>query len=170
MDAAWQRSFRERMHRFELQRHPGQGELSLSIKVRVVSGCFHREHSPHAYALIDRHLAGLSPAEAEFSFEEHESGPEILAYIALTTAGLTLAKSAIDLVTAIIKARSEGVKKGDNPSEPVELIVRRIHDAEQFREEIVFRYGHDDPVDNAVIEKALNKAARKLTSKKKRKK
>ena len=169
MDNAWRKTFRDRMHHFEARRSARPGELSVSIKVRVASGCFHREHSPLAYALIDRHLDALSPPDAEFSLEEHESGPEILAYLALTTAGLTVAKSVIDLVTAIIKARSEGVKKGDKPAEPVELIVRRIHDADEFREEIVVRYGRDDRIDPKVIDERLNEALRKLAQKKKTK-
>jgi hypothetical protein len=75
-----------------------------------------------------------------------------LLYLAVTTAGLSLAKSIVDLITAIIKARSEGIKKGDDPSEPLELIVRRVHDAQEFREETVLRIGHKDAVDEAKVE------------------
>ena len=130
MDPLWPATFRARMHGFEARRPPQPGEVSVSIKVRVVSGCFHREHSPHAYALIHQHLNHPSPPEAEFAFEEHESGPEILVYVA---AGVALAKSVIDLVVAIIKARSEGVRKGDSPSHPVELVVRRTVEGGTFR-------------------------------------
>ena len=31
-------------------------EVVISLKVRAPRGCFHREHSPHAYALIDLDL------------------------------------------------------------------------------------------------------------------
>jgi hypothetical protein len=123
MDAQWQEAFRARMRRFEIRRQPKPNELSLSIKIRVRSGCFHREHSPHAYALIDQQLGKLLPSETGLVFEEHETGPEVLVYVAVATAGLTLAKSVIDLVTAIIKTRSAGVEKGDRPSEPLELVV-----------------------------------------------
>ena len=85
--------------------------------------------------------------------------------MAVATAGLSLAKSVIDLVTAIIKARSEGVKKGDRPAEPLELIVRSIDDGRQFREEMVFRIGHNDPVDPKVIEKQVDEVLRKLLNK-----
>lgn len=74
--------------------------MELSIKLRVVSGCFHGEHSPRAYELIDLHLVGSSPG---LEYVEHESGPELLAYLAVATAGITLAKSVIDLITAIIR-------------------------------------------------------------------
>ena len=104
----------------------------------------------------------LSPPDVELALEEHESGPELLVYLAVTTAGITLAKSVIDLVTAITKARSEGVKKGDSLSDPIELIVRRVGDGDEFREEVVLRVGHKDPVDAKAIEEQLNKALSKL--------
>jgi hypothetical protein len=162
VDGEWQETFRNRMRGFEARRAPKSGEAAVSIKVRVTSGCFHREHSPRAYELIDRSLAKLSSSDGSFAVEEHESGPEILVYLALTTAGLSLAKSIIDLITAIIKARSEGISKGDSPADPVELIVRRVHNAQEFREETVLRVGHKDAVDEAKVERQLKDALRKL--------
>jgi hypothetical protein len=162
VDREWQETFRNRMRGFEARRAPQPGEAAVSIKVRVASGCFHREHSPRAYELIDRSLTKLPGSDGSFAFEEHESGPEILLYLAVTTAGLSLAKSIVDLITAIIKARSEGIKKGDHPSEPLELIVRRVHDAQEFREETVLRIGHKDTVDEAKVEQQLKDALRKL--------
>jgi len=58
----------------------------------VTSGCFHREHSPHAYVLIDRDLDGLTRDPA-VSFVEHENGPELLVELALATAGLGLERA-----------------------------------------------------------------------------
>ena len=84
------------MLRFE-QQHPSKdGRVAASIKLRVDSGCFHRSCCPHAYDLIDEHLASVNPDDAGLTFEEHESGPEILVYLAVTTAGLTVAKSVKD--------------------------------------------------------------------------
>jgi len=137
------------------------GEVAVSIKVRIRSGCFHRDCSPRAYELIDRRLSKLG-LDAQFGFEEHESGPEILVYLAITTAGLSLAKSVIDLITTIIKARSEGIKKGDRPSDPVELIVRRVHNRQEFREETVLRVGPKEALDETKIEQQLKDALRKL--------
>jgi hypothetical protein len=162
VDREWQETFRNRMRGFEAGRAPKPGEAAVSIKVRVASGCFHREHSPRAYELIDRGLAKLSGADGSFAFEEHESGPEILLYLAVTTAGLSLAKSIVDLITAIIKARSEGIKKGDSPSHPLELIVRRFHGTEEFREETVLRVGHKDTLDESKMEQELKDALQKL--------
>lgn len=89
VDREWQETFRNCMRGFEARRAPGPGEAAVSIKVRVVSGCFHREHSPRAYELIDRSLTKLPGSDGSFAFEEHESGTEILVYLALTTAGLS---------------------------------------------------------------------------------
>jgi hypothetical protein len=155
----WQRTFRDRMKGFGRRRPPALGEIALSVKIRVTSGCFHREHSPRAYDLIDSSLAGST---ADLQFEEHESGPELLVYLAAATAGLTLAKSVIDLITAIIKARSEGVKKGDQPDAPLELIIRRIDDHTGFREETVLRIGHAEPADPDLIKNQVAESLKKL--------
>jgi len=162
MDAEWEKASRQRMRGFGTRRRQQLGEVALSIKIRVVSGCFHREHSPRAYAAIDSQLAHVSP---DLQFVEHESGPELLVYLAVATAGITLAKSGIDLVAAILKARSEGVKKGDKPDAPLELIVRRIDDGREFHEEIVLRIGHSQPIDQDVIEKQVDEALRALLKK-----
>ena len=167
MDTKWQETFRVRMRRFEAHR-PGRGASpAVSIKVRVSSGCFHREHSPRAYEIID-HAVSASPTDSPFSFEEHESGPELLVYVAATTAGISLAASVINLITAIIKARSEGIRNGDRPSDPLELIVRRIDEAAGFREEIVLRVASTDRVQKKQITDVLTKAVRKLLKERKR--
>jgi hypothetical protein len=150
------------MDGFRQLQPPKPGEIAVSIKVRVTSGCFHREHSPKAYCMIEHHLYSISPDQAVFEFQEHESGPEILVYLAVTTAGLTLAKSVIDLVTAIIKARCDGIRQGDKPNDPLELIIRRTCKEGQFTEDKVLRVGPHENVDRSVIEQDLKKAAEKL--------
>jgi len=137
MDTYWRSQFAERMKRFGKENR--EGYLPISIKVRVTGGCFHREHSPEAYRIIDEKLAESALGLPEFCFEEHESGPELLVWAAVTTAGLTLAKSIIELITAILKARSEGRKKGDSPAEPLELIVRGHWKDEEYFEEKILR-------------------------------
>ena len=163
MSTAWEREFLQRMRTFEARRPPRPGEVSVSIKVRVTSGCFHRAHSPSAYALIDESLAGIPPTDF-LEFEEHESGPELLVYVA---AGVTLATSVINLIAAIIKARSDGVKKGDRPTDPIELIVRRVDDGSEYREEVLLRFSAQDAVSNKAIGRALTQALRRITKGKK---
>jgi hypothetical protein len=151
MDAEWQKTFQERMNRFEERRSPRGNGVAVSIKIRVRSGCFHREHSPHAYRQIDQNLRISRLSGTDLEFEEHESGPELLVYLAVATAGISLAKSVIDLITTIIKARADGIKAGDTPSAPLELIVRRVDRGSEFLEEVVLRVGHTDPLDEKVL-------------------
>ena len=162
MNTAWPFEFRERMRRFEGRRKPCPGEVAVSIKIRVSSGCFHREHSPRAYELIDQSLRTLATTDTTVDFEEHESGPEILAYVVLAAAGLNLAAAIVNVITAIIRARSEGIKKGDHPSAPLHLIVRRVHDAEGVREEQVLTIGHTDAINEAQLQERLTEALRQL--------
>jgi hypothetical protein len=165
MDPVWKSEFRARMQSFESQRPPHGREVSVSLKVRIISGCFHREHSPHAYTLIDQQLASIpSSQRPEFAFVEHESGPELLVYLALTTAGVTLAKSVIDLIISIIKARAEGIKAGDRPSDPIEVIVRRVGDGDKYAEETVLRIGYSDSTKPVEIEARINEALKRLVS------
>ena len=152
MDAYWQSEFRKRMQQFG---SASEGFEQVSIKMRAPSGCFHREHSPQAYQIIDHYLAHADFPGVRFHFEEHESGPEILVYLAVTAAGLGFAKSVVELVTAIIKARSEGIKRGDNPRYPLELIVRGHDKGGKFFENKVLDIPPGKPVTVKLIEDAL---------------
>jgi hypothetical protein len=167
MDKVWLSQFQKRMQNFDAVK---SDELfPASIKIRPTGGCFHREHSPYAYKLIDEYLATNNFADGNGKIEEHESGPELLVYLAVTAAGLGAVKSVVELITAIIKARSEGTKKGDTPSAPLELIVRgHSKDGEYFEETIL----HVPPGHNLTIkevEKALagTKQFKKIKRKKK---
>jgi len=161
MNDEWNRIFRNRMRDFKAQHLIPQGAIPISIKVRVTSGCFHREHSSYAYSLIDKQL-NETIMNNEITLNEHESGPELLIFVAAITAGISLAKSIIDLIVVIIKARSEGIKKGDHPESPLELIVRRTYKDKEFREEMVLRIGHDETVDREMVEKRLKQSISNL--------
>lgn len=146
------------------------GLVPVSIKVRVTSGCFHREHSPQAYRLIDDYLTSSDLSDVHCRFEEHESGPELLVYLAVTTVGLNFAKSVIELITAIIKARSDGIKKGDRPSDPLELIIRgHSKDGEYFEEPILRIPSHQD-ITAKQIKEALAKRTRQPQKRQRKKK
>jgi hypothetical protein len=169
MSSLWKNDFRHRIELFE-NSLSGKGKgKAISIKIRVTGGCFHREHSPIAYRIIDSHLESYPPNNGEFSFIEHESGPELLVFVALGTAGITLAKSVIDLITVMIKARSEGAKKGDRHGYPVELIVRGFDD-DEVKEEIVLRFDSHDPIDREFIKESLEKKVSTMLTKPKKKK
>ena len=151
----WIDEFQHRMQDFEHQHRKQEDSVPVSIKVRVTSGCFHREHSPHAYRLIDELLHSPHLKDEQISFKEHESGPELLAYIVLTAGVLNIAASVINLITAIIKARSEGIKRGDHPSAPVELIVRRVNKNGKLQEKRILTFHPNDKVNAKLIRKAL---------------
>lgn len=162
MDPGWESQFRRRMRAFELGRTTGddggarldQGSRDFGMLPprALASGV-----RPH------RRAAPLDAAGTTFAFEEHESGPELLVLLALATSGLGLAKSVVDLIITIIKARQEGIARGDTPSDPVELIVRRM-DGELFREEIVLRIGHREGVDRAEIKTLFKDAIERLAA------
>lgn len=153
VDNNWLAGFRHTVGDFQ-RRQKGSGQV-VSIKVRIESGCFHREHSPEAYKIIDARLR--RPIES-VEFIEHESGPELLLYLAVTAGALSLAKSAVELVTEIFKARATGIKKGDHPRDPLVLIVRRVDDKDEYREDVIRHIGHTDGIDSSVIEKELTAA------------
>lgn len=157
----WKDAFRRRMFEFGKEAPSGDRGVPFSIKIRVTGGCFHREHSPSAYRIIDDYLSSLSKPDCCFRFEEHESGPEILVYLALTTAGITLTASVINLIVTILKARSEGIKKGDRPHESLEIIIRRIQRNGELIEEKIMRIGNNDLIDKEKIKKELEKSAKK---------
>lgn len=162
-DIKWEREFGQRMHRFARIRPPRAGQIPISIKVRVTGGCFHREDSPQAYKIIDRRLAKM--ALDEVGLEEHESGPELLVLVSIASAAVSIAASVVSIIATIVKARSEGIQKGDWPSEPLELIIRRIDEGESVKEEIVLRIGHDERLDEEMLEQKLSKALSHLVKK-----
>lgn len=153
MTGGWEAEFRQRILVFEAGRGPGV----ISVKIRVTSGCFHREHSPHAYALIDAQLQKTEASGIELV--EHENGPELLAILDHVGS----AAGVIGLALSILKARRSGVKDGDQPREPVEVIVRGFDEAGALREETVLRVAADDDVTRAVVEQALTRALREVS-------
>lgn len=161
----WEYEFHRRMERF----HPSssvEGEgIPISIKIRPTGGCFHRQCSPIAYQIIDEYLQ--SHPISDFEFEEHESGPELLVYLAFATAGMSLTANIINLITAIIKARTEGIQRGDHRDTPLELIVRGFDENGALREEKVLTIETWENVSDELIEKALLTTTSKMIPQKK---
>ena len=163
MSSSWEFDLRNRLDTFHHRQKPSTQGISVSIKVRVTGGCYHREHSPIAYKVIDKHLSSMRLDES-ISFGEHESGPELLVYLMFGTAVLTLSKSIIDLITAFIKARSDGIKKGDRPSEPLELIVRTFDKDGKLAEETVLHIDSRHAPARKHIQLALEQAINRMLS------
>lgn len=153
----WEKEFRSRINAFEANRSQKGEGLALSIKI-YGSGCFHREHSPYAYRIIDGYLNSHHLKYDEVEFIEHESGPELLVYLALGTAAISLSKSILDLIITIIKSRQEGIKRGDRHQDSFELVVRGFDKKGNIKEDRIlkiFKFDSSSNVDVEVIEKLL---------------
>jgi hypothetical protein len=124
--------------------------------------------------MIDDYVRQADLSRIQYQIVEHETGPEILVYLSLTAAGLGFVKSIIDLITTIIKARSEGIKRGDVPNDPLELIVRGyLKDGEYFEEKILRIGPKSHPTSKQIkdalatldVKKSNKKRTRQLTRK-----
>lgn len=136
----------------------------ITIKIRAERGCFCRSHSKETNKLIDEIVRNNHTHE--FDYHEHESGPEIIAWLALGTAGLTVTKSLIDLITSIINACKEGRKKGDHQNGKLMLIVRDIYRTENSTEEVVLEIYDNDLIDSTKVKKAIESGINKKFNKK----
>ena len=134
----------------------------ITIKIRIEQGCFCEHHSPETNRLINEIMRGHDPRE--FDYYHHESGPEIIAWLALGTAGLTVTKSLIDLITAIINACKKGKAKNDNQHGKLILIVRDTHRTDSSEEEIVLELYENDTVTSEIVQKAIEKGVGKRFS------
>jgi len=101
---------------------PKEYEKYISIKLSPPSGCCCSHCWPFTWQKINETIAPSGPVEhegdsliekdeSEFVLESHESGPEIIIYLALATASATLAKSVIDLITTIVKGLTNESRK-----------------------------------------------------------
>ena len=93
------------------------------LKLSPNSGCCCSHCLPETWNIINDYISPVGPIKHEgdeliqndfgeqFVLEQHESGPEIIIYLATITASATLLKSIIDLIITIIKAFSSENKK-----------------------------------------------------------
>ena len=119
--------------------------------------------------IIDKYIHAHQKDEG-ISFIEHESGPEVLAYVLVAAGVINLSASVINFITAIIKARSEGIKQGDYPSHPIELIVRGFGKDGKLKDEKILTFHAHDKVDARVIKAALLQSFEEKTPDKSKKK
>jgi len=157
----WNDELNQRLARF-IKKHPSEYESEpISIKVRAEGGCFHKSCCPYALNLIYNKNEELDGEKYEYI--EHESGPEIIAYIGLATSGVLIAKSIIELITTIIKARFEGQKQGDgHKGNPVTLIIRKTQKGKEVIEEKIMTFHEHDMVSSEIVEKLLVDGYKKL--------
>jgi hypothetical protein len=109
-------------HAIKLLGTPQEYDKYLSIKLSPPSGCCCSHCWPETWRAVNSHISPYGPVDHEgdaaigdgddkYVLESHESGPEIIAYIALATASTTLAKSIIDLITTFVKSLSKEHRK-----------------------------------------------------------
>ena len=114
-----------------LLKTPKEYEKYISIKLSPPSGCCCSHCWPETWQIINQTIAPCGPIKHEgdalikkdgntFILEQHESGPEIVIYLALATASATLIKSVIDLITAIIKGLS-----GEHRKQPPRIKISK---------------------------------------------
>lgn len=102
---------------------PGEYEKYISIKLFPLGiYCCCSDCLPETWSIVNEFIAPCGPVKHEgdalvkrdenkFVLEQHESGPEIIVYLAVATASLTLIKSIIDLISIIVKGLSNERKK-----------------------------------------------------------
>jgi hypothetical protein len=153
----WTNEFKNRIQDFENEIN-NKDSFALSIKIRITSGCFHREHSPEAYRLIDSEIQHRDFKKERIALIEHESGPEILIYVGMIAAGFQLSSSVIDLIKSIIEARKKGIEKGDRPNDDLHIIVRGFNENGDLKDETILKVNHLDKVDKKLIKDLTEKA------------
>ncbi len=105
------------------QARPTPDAPCVTIKFRNEWEYLQRSYAPSTFAEIDVCVAKHRSDFVEYS--EHESGPELLVWAALGTAGLTLAREVVELIREILAARNEGVKKGEPAGGWIRITVSR---------------------------------------------
>jgi hypothetical protein len=164
---SWANKFKNRIQDFE-SGFNDKDSFALSIKIRVANGCFHREHSPEAYKMIDFELQHYDFKKERIAFIEHESGPEILIYVGMIAAGFQLSSSVIDLIKSIIEARKKGIEKGDNPKNDLQIIVRGFNDNGELSVETILTINHLDKIDKKLIKELTEKTIAKAIKNRKK--
>jgi hypothetical protein len=134
-DPFWLSEFRQRMKDFGPS--AGKEAVAVSIKLKVDSGCFCKSCCPEGHRLLAEHLRLHPEVLKDARMVEHESGPEILTYMNLAGGALAFAAAVITLIVAIIQARAEGARRGDKRGYPFKMIVRRIDNQKEFKEDLL---------------------------------
>ena len=158
----WKEDIRRRLDAFS-ERNESDG-FAISIKFRPPE-CFCRgNHAPVANRLIDDYQRHHPFDRDQYEYVEHESGPELLVYLAVGVAALGVLKSVIELATAIVKARSEGAKKGDQQHGPLVIVVRGFWPDGEFFERPVIKAALEPSPNEKVIGKCLIETVQQIAN------
>ncbi len=125
----------------------------VCLKIAPETGCCCFHCWPYTWQEVNRGILPCGPIEDEgdvlietkdggFVLECHESGPEIVFYAGAVTAGVLLVKAVIELVTAIIKSRSDETRRKAGSLK----ITKRTFKGSRLHEERIIDV--DLPLDN----------------------
>jgi hypothetical protein len=153
-----------------LLKTPKEYEKYISIKFSPPSGCCCSHCWPETWQEINHAIAPYGPVghegdaligknENKFVLESHESGPEIIVYLAVIKASATLAKSVIDLATTIIKSLPD--KKNRKQPPRIKILKRQIIKGKIEEENLIEL---DIPISED-IEKQLEKKIKQVLKK-----
>jgi hypothetical protein len=150
---------------------PSDYKKYISIKLSPPSGCCCSDCWPETWRTVNQAIQPFGPILHEgdvlinkdgdtFVLEQHESGPEILVFLALATASTTLAKSVIDLIITIIKSLSR-----ENRKQPprIKIVKRYITKGEIEEEENLLEI--DIPISKNIEKQIENKIKQVLNVK-----
>jgi hypothetical protein len=76
----WQWNSSNMLHRLRVRHSDHPGEIPVWIKIRI-------DPTMHEHAIIDQYVENLRHTGFDFEFDKHESGPEIIAYLAVAVVG-----------------------------------------------------------------------------------
>ena len=106
----------------KLMNTPQEYEKYISIKLSPPFGCCCSHCWPETWKAVNSFISPFGPVGHEgdavigagndkYILESHESGPEIIMYLALATASVTLLKSVIDLINTFVNGFSKEHRK-----------------------------------------------------------
>jgi hypothetical protein len=88
----------------------------------------------------------------------------------MISAGINITSSVINFITAIIKARTEGIKRGDHKEAPLELIIRGYDKKGNLKQEEILTIKSSQEIDDELIERVISVSIEKLFFSKKKEK
>lgn len=138
VDPHWLNKLRFHLADFQATAFPTRG-LPCSVKLRPETGRFDREHSPHAYRLIE---STVRPALTSWLLD-HSTGPEILTFAGRSLAELTLCETTVVTMARIVGARVQGARLGDPCEAALTALVRGFDERGEYFERTVWRGAPD---------------------------
>ena len=111
--------------------------------------------------ILDK-VSALHKRRGQVTLVQEESGPELVVYLAEGASGARLSPSVVDLIVTMIRARAEGIKRGDVRGAPIELVLRASDKRGKVLEEKIIRLDSKDPAGRRMIQESVDQALTKM--------